>query len=108
MGGSIDATEHILNTVQSPLKARNNEGAKKGESTFAVEGGEAALKGEYELARDRRVAALQEYLKPVQAAATTLYAAPILASCRIRVVCNVYAASVYVCLYVSAPSASPR
>lgn len=74
MGGSADAVEHSLNSVQSPLKHRNNEVSKRGESshTFAVEGGEAALKGDYELARDRRVAALQEYLKPVQTAATAL------------------------------------
>ena len=74
MGGSADAVEHSLNLVQSPLKPRNNEGAEIRDSshTFGEEGGEAAAKGEYELARDRRVAALQEYLKPVQTATTTL------------------------------------
>ena len=74
MGGSADPVEHSLNSVQSPLKPRNNEGTKRGESshTCVVEGGEATLKGDYEIARDRRVAALQEYLKPVQNAATAL------------------------------------
>ena len=74
MGGSADAVEHSLNSVQSPLKPCNNEGAKIRDSshTFGVDGGEDAAKGEYELAHDRRVAALQEYLKPVQTAATAL------------------------------------
>ena len=74
MGGSGDVPEHSLNSVQSPLKPRNNEGANRGESshTFGVVQADAALKGEYELARNRRVAALQEFLKPVQTAATAL------------------------------------
>ena len=74
MGNSGDVQEHSLNSVQSPLKPRNNEGGKKGESshTFGVDVDDAALKGDYELARDRRVAALQEFLKPVQTAATAL------------------------------------
>lgn len=40
--------------------------------TCGVDAGEAAVKGDYELARDKRVAALQEMLKPVQTAATAL------------------------------------
>lgn len=74
MDGSTDLPEHSLNSVQSPLKPKHNEAAKKGECshTFGVDVGEAALKGEYELARDKRVAALQQFLKPVQTAATTL------------------------------------
>lgn len=66
--------EQSLTSVQSPLKPRQNEGAKKGDSghTWGVDVGEASLKGEYEVARDKRVAALQELLKPVQTAATSL------------------------------------
>jgi hypothetical protein len=66
--------EHSLNSVQSPLKPRQNEGAQKGDRghTSGVDVGEAALKGEYERARDKRVAALQEFLKPVQSAANAL------------------------------------
>jgi hypothetical protein len=74
MEGETDVREHSLNSVQSFLKPRHNEGAKKGESshTFGVNAGEAALKGDYELARDKRVPALQEFLKPVQTAITAL------------------------------------
>ena len=61
-------------SVQSPLKTTLITGAKITGSvhTLAVEEGEATLKSDYELARDRRVAALQEILKPVQKAATAL------------------------------------
>ena len=50
--------EQSLTSVQSPLKPRQNEGAKKGDSghTWGVDVGEASLKGEYEVARDKRVA----------------------------------------------------
>lgn len=74
MEGSTDVPEHSSKSVQSPLKWRNNEGAKKGKSshTFGVDVGEESLKGEYELARDRHVAAIREFLKPVQSAATAL------------------------------------
>lgn len=74
MEGEADVREHSYNSVQSPLKPLHNEGAKKGESshTCRVDAGEAALKGDYELARDKRVAAIAEFLKPVQTAATAL------------------------------------
>ena len=74
MEGETDVRETSYNSVQSPLKPRHNEGAKKGESghTFVVDAGEAALKGDYEIARDKRVAAIAEFLKPVQTAATAL------------------------------------
>ena len=74
MEGDTDVREHSLNSVQSPLKPRHNGGAKMGQSshTCGVDAGEAAVKGDYELARDKRVAALQEMLKPVQTAATAL------------------------------------
>ena len=74
MEGETDVRETSYNSVQSPLKPRHYEGAKKGESshTFQEDVGEATPKGEYEKARDKRVAALQEFLKPVHNAATTL------------------------------------
>jgi hypothetical protein len=74
MEPDTNVREHSLNSVQSPLKPRHNEGARMGQSshTCGVEAGEDALKGEYERARDKRVAALQEMLKPVQTAATSL------------------------------------
>jgi hypothetical protein len=74
MDEGTDQREHSLNSVQSPLKPKYKESAKKAECshTEGVDVGEAALKGEYELARDKRVAAIQEFLKPVQTAATAL------------------------------------
>ena len=74
MAGSADVREHSLNSMQSPLKPPLNSAAKKGESvhSFGVDVGDAPLKGDYELARDRRVAAIQEFLRPVQTAATIL------------------------------------
>ena len=74
MGGSADVVEHSLNSVQSPLKPRHIEGEKKGDDTHTLEGdaGEAAHKGDYELARDKRVAAIAEFLKPVHNAARAL------------------------------------
>jgi hypothetical protein len=67
MDPTTDVPEQSLNSVQSPLKPRHNEAAKMGESshTFGVDVQETALKGEYELARDKRVASLQQFLKPV-------------------------------------------
>ena len=74
MEGDPDVREHSLNSVQSPLKPRHNEGANMGQNSHTCEtdAREDTLKGDYERARDKRVAALQEMLKPVQTAATTL------------------------------------
>ena len=74
MEETTSVRDHSLNSVQSPLKPRQNEEAQKGDGghTFGVDVGEAAFKGEYERARDKRVAAMQEFLKPVQTAATAL------------------------------------
>lgn len=74
MAESGDAPEQSLNSVQSPLKPRHNEVTKQVEAshTLGVEVADAAVKGDYELARDRRVAAIQELLKPVHQASTAL------------------------------------
>ena len=74
MDPATDIPEQSLNSVQSPLKPKHREVAKMGESsdTFGVDVHEDPLKGEYELARDKRIAALQQYLKPVHTAATEL------------------------------------
>lgn len=74
MAETTDDQQQSYNSVQSPLKPRHNEGGQKGEKahTDSLDVGEAAFKGEYELARDKRVAALQEYLRPVQTAANAL------------------------------------
>ena len=60
--------------MQSPLKIPHSTEPKVGgsEHTLCVDEGDEARKGDYELARDRRVAALQELLRPVETAATAL------------------------------------
>ena len=74
MASTADGCEHSINSVQSPLKPPLSSAPKMGGSvhTLSVDGGDGPLKGDYELARDRRVAQLQEMLRPVQTAATAL------------------------------------
>lgn len=69
-----DQRQQSLNSVQSPLKIPHSTEPKVGgsEHTLCVDEGDEARKGDYELARDRRVAALQELLRPVETAATAL------------------------------------
>lgn len=69
-----DGQQQSLNSVQSPLKIPHTTAPKLqgSEHTLCVDEGDEGVKGDYELARDRRVAALQEFLRPVQTAATAL------------------------------------
>ena len=69
-----DDIQHSLNSVQSPLKTYNTSAPTMGvsEHTLEVDEGDGELKGDYEQARDRRVAALKEFLRQVQTAATAL------------------------------------
>lgn len=69
--GELGQSSH---SVQSPLKTTLISATKITGSvhTLAIKKGDATLKSDYELARDRRVAALQEFLKPVHTAATAL------------------------------------
>ena len=67
-----EVQQHSMNSVQSPLKAPLSSAAKMGGSVHTLCVDEENDKGDYELARDRRVAALQEILRPVQTAAAAL------------------------------------
>lgn len=63
-----------MDYVRSPLKVSLNSVAKNSESvhTLNVDGVDSPVKGECELARDKRVAEIQEMFRPVQEAARAL------------------------------------
>jgi hypothetical protein len=63
-----------MDYVRSPLKVSLNNVAKNSESvhTLNVDGVDNPVMGEYELARDKRVAKIQEMFRPVQEAARAL------------------------------------
>ena len=71
---TTDEPGHSLNSVQLPLKKQSGSAPKTGGSvhTLLVGVADAPPKSDYELARDRHVAALQEFLRPVQTATTAL------------------------------------
>lgn len=74
MAGRTELPDNSMDSVRSPLKSAQQNYAKNDESihTSNVDGGDDPVKGEYEMARDKRVAALQEMFKPVQEAANAL------------------------------------
>lgn len=74
MAGRIDGGDNSCDSVRSPTKPVRTSGARGvvREHTSEEEGADDGVKGEYEIARNKRVAELQERLKPVQEAARAL------------------------------------
>lgn len=74
MAGGVDLSNYNSPFVHSPLKTPLNNVAQKGDSvhTFGVDVGDGPAKGSYELARDKRVAEIQQLFRPVHEAATAL------------------------------------
>lgn len=66
-------------SVRSPLKTHVTNTSNPGDSvhTLVVDDGECQSKGSYETARDKRVAELKKYFKPVQDAAESLLVLPL-------------------------------
>lgn len=74
MAGRKDGEAYSTDSVRSPVKHDLNSAARVGYSvhTSDVEVLGDVEKGEYEMARDKRVAEIQAMFKPVQEAARAL------------------------------------
>ena len=74
MAGRKDGCDYSTDSVRSPTKPVLSSAARGVESvhTSYVKGACDVEKGEYERARDKRVAEIQEMFKPVQEAARAL------------------------------------
>ena len=74
MAGREELCDYSMDSVRSPIKPALTSAARSVESvhTSDEEAAGIQLKGEYELARDKRVAEIQQMFKPVQEAARAL------------------------------------
>lgn len=74
MAGREKGCDYSIDSVRSPIKPALNSVATNVESlhTLNVEVVAGLVKGEYEMARDKRVAEIQAMFRPVEEAARAL------------------------------------
>ena len=74
MAGREKGCDYNIDSVRSPIKPALNSAATNVESlhTLNVEVAAGLVKGEYEMARDKRVAQIQAMFRPVEEAARAL------------------------------------
>ena len=74
MVGQTTHCDKSVDSIRSPLKQSLNSASKNDKSihTLNVCGDDDSVKGEYEMARDKRVAEIQKMFRPVHEATRAL------------------------------------